>query len=72
MNQENLVTAITSKERRETKDRRVQKESQGRRVILENLHIGEGLAPEVIQDIQGHQEGRVKRETSVPLVHLET
>lgn len=40
-------------------------------VILDILHLGEGPATEVIEDIRGHQEDWVKREKGVPLVQLE-
>lgn len=40
-------------------------------MILDNMELGEGLDPEVIRDIQGHQDHWVKREIEVHLVHLE-
>lgn len=45
----------------------VQMVSQGRMVALDET-LGGFLVPEVIQDIQGHKERRVKREIGVPLV----
>lgn len=61
----------TQKEQKGTEDRRVQKESQGRMVIPDHQDLGEVLATEVLQDIQGGQDGRVKLVTGAHLVHLE-
>lgn len=71
VNQEILAIAVLQKDRREIKDCLVQRESQGRMVILDDMELGEGLDTEVRQDIQEHQEYWVKREIGVYLDHLE-